>query len=62
MRKIVDDNKYDVATQPNDTASIENSLPIVGRAILIDDAIKGVRNEDTIALNNAIFLFESLFI
>jgi hypothetical protein len=35
--------RYPVETQPSAIASIENSLPMEGSAILTDDPSKGVR-------------------
>ena len=43
IRNTAADKRNEVATQLNVTASMGNSLPIDGRAILIEDAIKGVR-------------------
>jgi hypothetical protein len=36
---------------------MENSAPIAGKAILIDDPIKGVRNEVIVAMAKITFLF-----
>ena len=44
-RKTVADKRYEVEIQVNKTASVENSLPIEGRAIFVEDPIKGVRKE-----------------
>lgn len=48
--------RYDVATQPYSTVLIENSSDIDGSAIAIDDAMKGVRNELSMANASAAFL------
>ena len=41
--------RYEVATQFSVTASMVNSLPIDGSAILMEDPIKGVRKEPRVA-------------
>jgi hypothetical protein len=43
-----------VATQPNDMASIENSLPMEGRAILTEEISKGVRKDDNVTTQKVI--------
>jgi len=55
-------SRYDVATQLNSTALIENSLPIEGRAILIEEPIKGVRKALKVAISKTVFFREWLFI
>ena len=64
-KKIADASKFEEAIQVSVIASITNSFPIIGRAILIDDAIKVVRNEESVITNNAaplltVFLFGSI--
>jgi hypothetical protein len=46
-------NRYAVGIQLNKIASAPNSKPIEGRAILIADAIKGVKNEANVATSKA---------
>jgi len=48
--------RYEVGTQLSETASMANSFPIAGRAILIEDPIKGVRKEAMVATSNTTFL------
>ena len=42
-----------MAIQPSITAFSESSAPITGRAILMDEARKGVRNEASTAVTSA---------
>ncbi len=51
--KTADANRYEVGIQLNKIASAANSEPIDGRAILIADAIKGVKNEANVATSRA---------
>src|SRR5512137_689546 len=44
-RKTAADNRYEVAIHPRRTASMENSAPMDGRAMLMDAAMKGGKNE-----------------
>jgi hypothetical protein len=46
-----------VATQLRVTASIINSLPIKGRAILTEDEANVIRKEPKVATNKATLLF-----
>ncbi len=50
--------RNDVATQLNKTASISNSLPITGSAMLMEELIKGMRKELNEATNKTYFLFK----
>ena len=56
MRKAAEVNGYTVTIQPSKTALIENSLPMVGRAMFIEDPIKAVRNADMVLTNRTVFL------
>lgn len=58
---IADANKNDVGIQLNKIASVENSLPIAGRAILMAELIKGVINDEIIAIIKAGVLTLLLF-
>ncbi len=49
-----------MATQLNKTASIANSLPIEGSAILTEEPINGVRKEAIAATSNAEFFMSSV--
>lgn len=42
-----------MAIHPRTTASIENSDPMAGRAIFIDEAMNGGRNEVRVAMTRA---------
>jgi hypothetical protein len=55
-------NRYAVATQPREMASIENSLPIEGSAILTDDPSKGARKAANVTTNKVILLINLLSI
>ena len=55
-RNIAAARRYDVGIQPNAMASIANSLPIDGSAILIVEPIKGVRKEPKVAISKAALL------
>jgi hypothetical protein len=55
-RKAAAASKYEVATQFNVTASSDSFVPIDGSAILIEDDVKGVRNELIMAIANTTFL------
>jgi hypothetical protein len=48
-RKIAAGKRKEVATQASRTASIANSFPMAGRAMLIEEAMKGVRKEVSVA-------------
>jgi hypothetical protein len=52
--------RYEVATQFNSTASIENCFPIEGSAIFTEDPIKGVMNAATEAIISVVFLLTLL--
>lgn len=52
-RNIAAARIYEVATQFNRIASIENSFPIEGSAMLMDEPIKGVRKEPSVAMSRA---------
>ena len=55
-RNMAEAKIYAVATQLNEIASIENSLPIEGSAILTEDPSKGVRNAARVTTNKVILL------
>jgi hypothetical protein len=55
-RKAAATNKKEVATQLKVSAFIPNSIPMVGNAILMDAAIKGIRNADSIVIIKVILL------
>src|SRR4030042_3618985 len=59
-RKMAEANRYAVATQLNEIASIENSFPIDGRATLTDDTSNGVRKAPTVTTNKVILLVDPL--
>ena len=59
-RNTVAAKRYEVATHANDTASIENSLPIDGRAILMEDPIKGVRKDAIVTTSSTVLLLALL--
>lgn len=61
-RNIADARRYEVATQPIEIASMENSCPIEGSAIFTDDVIKGERNEDVVAIISVTFLLALAFV
>jgi hypothetical protein len=52
-RKTVADRRYEVDTQASKTASILNSRPMEGRAILMEAPIKGVRKDAIVIITNA---------
>ena len=52
---------YEVATQPNRTASILSSWPIEGRAMLIEEPVKPTRKVPRAATAKTIRLFTRLF-
>jgi len=52
--------RYAVATQPNEIASIANSLPIEGSAMLTEEPIKGAKKAPNVATIKAAFLFAAL--
>jgi len=54
--------RYEVGTQLSETASMANSFPIEGRAILMEDPIKGVRKEAIVAIINTTLLLTLLSI
>src|ERR1035437_3907478 len=58
-RKVADARRYAVATQFRETASRDRLAPIVGRAIFIEDEVKGVRNELIMAIKSTTFLLTS---
>jgi len=47
------DKRYEVLTQLKRTASMANSFPREGRAMLIDELMKGVKKEPTVATRRA---------
>src|SRR4030065_2801425 len=53
--KTAIDNVKDKTTQFSKTVFMANSLPIEGKAILIDDTINGTINAPKVAINNTIF-------
>lgn len=55
-RNTVAAKRYEVVTQANATASIENSLPIDGSAILMEDPMKGVRKEAIVTTSKTTLL------
>jgi hypothetical protein len=55
-RKTAVAKRNAVATQPSKTASMANSFPIVGSAILTEDPIKGMRKEVIVTTSNTAFL------
>jgi len=57
-RKIAVERRYAVATQPSNTASMPNSFPMEGRAILIEDPIKGMRKEGNVVIRRTVFFPE----
>lgn len=50
--------RYAVATHPKTTASMENSLPIAGKAILTDMSKKGIMKCPRATTKRAIFLLD----
>jgi hypothetical protein len=54
--------RYAVATQLNNTASVWNSLPMTGNAMLIDEPMNGVMKELREAIINAVDLVALLSI
>jgi hypothetical protein len=44
---------YELETQLNKTASMENSRPMAGRAMFTEDPIKGVRKEPVVVTSRA---------
>jgi len=55
-RNIAEARRYEVVTQVNKIASIPNSLPMEGSAMLTEELIKGVRKELIVATTNAAVL------
>ena len=55
-RKTADARRYAVAIQEREIASMENSDPIIGRAILTADPSNGVRNPARIAIRRTMCL------
>ena len=49
--------RYDVANQLSRTAYIANYFPMVGMAILTEEAMKGGRKETIGVMSNTAFLF-----
>lgn len=60
-RKIAVAKRYEAVTQLSKTASMANSLPIEGRAMLTEEIINGARKEAKVATSNATLLFKLLF-
>ena len=60
IRKTAADNKYEVAIQPTKMASALKAAPIDGSATLMEDPMKGVRNEAMEAENNTAFFSDEL--
>ena len=54
--------RYEVATQLNKIASMANSFAIEGRAILMEEPIKGARKELNVTTSNTAFLLILVFI
>ena len=52
--------RYAVLTQPNKMASIRNSFPMDGSAILIEDMAKGERKAANVVINKANLLLTAL--
>ena len=48
-------NKNDVATQLRETASMPNSFPIAGKAMLTEDPMKGITNAAKVAMMRVTF-------
>ncbi|OIP30742.1 MAG: hypothetical protein AUK23_08075 [Deltaproteobacteria bacterium CG2_30_43_15] len=61
-RNITAAKRYAVATQLNKTASMANSFPIEGRAMLTEEPIKGVRKDARVATSKAELLSTPLSI
>ncbi|MEM3451132.1 MAG: hypothetical protein QW830_01835 [Nitrososphaerales archaeon] len=61
-RNIAVAKRYEAVTQPNKIASVANSFPIRGRAILIEDIMKGARKEAKVVTSNPTLLFTVLCI
>ena len=61
-RNIAAARTAEVAIQLRDNASIENSLPIEGRAMLTEDAIRGVRKAAEADAASAALLSSSMII
>ena len=53
---IAEANKYEVLIHPRVTASRDNSLPIVGRAMFTDEPIKGKKKEAIVAMRSTALL------
>ena len=51
-KKTAEASRYELTTQLREMASIENSALMAGKAILIDDPMKGVRKEVITAIAN----------
>jgi hypothetical protein len=54
--------RYAVGTQLSKIASMANSLPIEGRAILMEEAINGARKELKVAISSTAFLLFMLIL
>jgi hypothetical protein len=52
-RNTAAESRYAVGTQLMATALIWNSRPIAGSATLMDETMKGVRNEASVAMSKA---------
>lgn len=58
MRNIADARRKPVETQPNVNASIENSVPMVGIAILIAKTLNGKMKFARLVTSRVIFFIE----
>ena len=56
MRKIAAASRKEEATQPSETASAENSMPIVGKGTFIADVMKVVIKPPTAMTSSVTFL------
>ena len=54
-RNIPSERRKEVVTQPNKTASIINSFPMDGRAIITEDPMKGIKKEPSVIARRADF-------
>lgn len=59
-RNIAEAKRYAVLTQLNKTASIRNSFPIEGSAMLTEDMAKGDRKAASVVINKANLLLTAL--
>jgi len=60
MRKTEEERRYEAGTHPSNTALMENSFPIAGRAILMEELMNGVRKEARLATTSAVCLLMGL--